>query len=392
MVYSWLARAARDTMLALEALAFALLPGRQPLHRPAFHVVASASSPPTQPFRTVEVAFGKETYGVTVQAAAGAPAGPQPPPPLLLVPPVGVGIDRKFYDRLQVQWAALGAPAAMHSIDLLGTGSATPKPARFYSPEVWADQVDAYIREELKEPCVLVVQGGLLPSALEVWRRSGSNAIAGISVLSPPSLSFFTTQDVDADAGGVASRMSAAVTPPAEPIPGDAALNPPPTAAPTRVRKRDALRRALRFRRRDAAAAAPSAPSAPSAPTRRIQRLVWAVACTPVGNLFFRRLRGGAPPGVRIREFTEQSLFANKADVDDEWLDNCLAGAADSRGRYATFSYLAGSIPAGGAWRDERGALFDAMDVPLQVKARVSRPSVAAVLRQRVRVADRLQQ
>ena len=53
--------------------------------------------------------------------------------------------------------------------------------------------------------------------------------------------------------------------------------------------------------------------------------------------------------------------------MDDEWLDNCLAGAADSRGRYATFSYLAGSIPAGGAWRDERGDLFDAMDVPLQV-------------------------
>ena len=75
---------------------------------------------------------------------------------------------------------------------------------------------------------------------------------------------------------------------------------------------------------------------------------------------------------MRIREFTEQSLFADAADVDDEWLDNCLAGAADSRGRYATFSYLAGSIPAGGAWRDERGALFDAMDVPLQVQARVA--------------------
>ena len=118
-------------MLALEfLLALALLPGRQPVHRPAFRVVASASAPPpTQPFRTVEVAFGKETYGVSVQAAAGAPTGPQPPP-LLLIPPVGVGIDRKFYDRLQVQWAALGAPAVMHSIDLLGTGSATPKPAR----------------------------------------------------------------------------------------------------------------------------------------------------------------------------------------------------------------------------------------------------------------------
>ena len=138
------------------------------------------------------------------------------------------------------------------------------------------------------------------------------------------------------------------------------------------MRKRDVLRRVLRLRPRDAAAAAPKAAAAAAAAgaprrTRRVQRLVWAVACTPAGNLFFRRLRGGAPPGARIREFTEQSLFADKADVDDEWLDNCLAGAADSRGRYATFSYLAGSIPAGGAWRDERGDLFDAMDVPLQV-------------------------
>ena len=79
------------------------------------------------------------------------------------------------------------------------------------------------------------------------------------------------------------------------------------------------LRRALRLRPRDAAAVAPKAAAAAAAAraprrTRRVQRLVWAVACTPVGNLFFRRLRGGAPPGARIREFTEQSLFADKAD------------------------------------------------------------------------------
>ena len=268
-------------MLALHAVAVALLPGRPPLRRPVA-VVASASAPATQPFRTVEVAFGRERYGVSVQAllqsytaiqrytvysytslytihplqhplcvqeaAAGAPTG-KPPPPLLLIPPVGVGIDRKFYDRLQVQWAALGAPAAMHSIDLLGTGSATPKPARFYSPEVWAEQVDAYIREELKEPCVLVVQGGLLPSALEVWRRSGAKAIAGVSVLSPPPLSFFTTQEADEEPGGTleareptdaaaaGSPSAAAAAAPAEPLgPGDAGLTPSTAAAAPRAR------------------------------------------------------------------------------------------------------------------------------------------------------------
>ena len=221
---------------------FAVLPGRlfaqTSIHIARAHAIVS-SEYSNDPFNTVEVTFGKETYEVSVQPGTGTSSRPKPPP-LVLIPPVGVGIDRKFYDRVQREWAALGAPAAMHSIDLLGTGSSTPKPRRFYSPQVWADQLDGYIRDELKEPCVLVVQGGLLPSALEVWRRSGSKAIAGVSVLSPPPLRFFTRAEDAAD--------GAAAMPAGQPTPGDAGFN-PPTAAP-RMRKRDVLRRALLFWRR----------------------------------------------------------------------------------------------------------------------------------------------
>ena len=202
---------------------FAMLPVR-PIARPVVHIVrakvVASSEDFNGPCKVMKATFGREAYDVSVQPAGGTYSGPEPPP-LVLIPPVGVGIDRKFYDPLQRAWAKLGAPAAMHSIDLLGTGSATPKPRRFYSPEIWADQIDGYIRNELKQPCVLVVQGGLLPSALEVWRRSGSKAIAGVSILSPPPLRFFTQ--------GGANR---------------------PMAAP-RVRKRDGLRRALLFWRRD---------------------------------------------------------------------------------------------------------------------------------------------
>ena len=76
-------------------------------------------------------------------------------PPLVLIPPVGVGIDRSFYNRLQAEWSALGAPAAMHAIDLLGTGSATPKPRQFYSPDVWAAQIDASLASRCSRllPC-----------------------------------------------------------------------------------------------------------------------------------------------------------------------------------------------------------------------------------------------
>ena len=215
---------------------FAVLPGRlfaqTSIHIARAHAIVS-SEYSNDPFNTVEVTFGKETYEVSVQPGTGTSSRPKPPP-LVLIPPVGVGIDRKFYDRVQREWAALGAPAAMHSIDLLGTGSSTPKPRRFYSPQVWADQLDGYIRDELKEPCVLVVQGGLLPSALEVWRRSGSKAIAGVSVLSPPPLRFFTQAEDAAD--------DAAATPAGQPTPGDAGFNPPPPWSPPLTPRRDRYR------------------------------------------------------------------------------------------------------------------------------------------------------
>ena len=96
-----------------------------------------------------------------------------------------------------------------------------------------------------------------------------------------------------------------------------------------------------------AAAATTPTPPAPRRRSRRVQRLAWAVASTPVGNLFFRRLRGGTPRGARVREFTARNLFAHAADADDEWVDQCVASARDSRGRFATFSCVVAPPRAG---------------------------------------------
>ena len=128
--------------------------------------------------------YGRETYGARVTRGA------TDLPPLLLIPPVGVGIDRQFYARFQDVWAG----GDTHAPDLLGTGDAKPKPRRFYKPEVWAGQLDAYVREVIGEPCVLVSQGGLLPVALEMWRLSGTDTVRGVACLSPPPLSFVASE------------------------------------------------------------------------------------------------------------------------------------------------------------------------------------------------------
>ena len=269
--------------------------------------------------RTVMSTFDGQSYATTVTDGSDASS-----PPLVLLPPVGVGIDRVFYRRFQEALPGI----ATHAPDLLGTGTAFPKPRRFYGPEVWARQVDAYVREQVGGPCVLVVQGGLLPCALEMWRLGGKETIAGLSLLSPPPLKFVCG---DADVPYSSARLERS-------WPVDAASG--------------------------AVAYAPPGPPVRRA-SRKIQRLAWAASASPVGNAFFRRLRG--KKGERIREFTAKNLFADAEKVDDEWVAQCFDSARDARGRFATLSYLCGTIPAGGSWRDDRGALLDTLAVPTQI-------------------------
>ena len=266
--------------------------------------VAFALSSRQRPFITQRsVSFGKEKYISSVQSQDLQHRERKGVPPLLLIPPVGVGIDRNFFNRLHDEWKDLGAPAEMHAPDLLGTGSSSPKPRRFYSPDVWAEQLESYILEEVGVPCVLVVQGGLFPVVLELWRRQGRAAVAGVSCLSPPALRFFASPEIS---------------------------------------------------------------QVPLIRRRAVSRFLWLIANTPFGGWFYRRLRGPRrQPGERTKQFTERNLFA--AAADEEWIANCVAGAKDTRNRFATFSYLVGSIPIGGAWRDDRGVLFDSLDVPFQL-------------------------
>ena len=157
---------------------------------------------------------------------------------------------------------------------------------------------------------VLVVQGGLLPVALEMWRNC-PEAIAGVIFSSPPPLRFFTS------------------------------------GAPEEV----GVRRRFRDSQR-------------TMPSRRQQRALWLLSQSTLGGLFFRYLRGAN--GKRIRAFSERNLFHRPENVDDEWMEMCHAGSRDTRSRHATFAYLVGTVP-GGSWRDDRSGLLASLDVPCQV-------------------------
>ena len=258
---------------------------------------------------TNTVRYERFSYEVKVQEASTM-TGSARTPPLVGIPPVGVGISRLFFEPLHREWASLGAPAELHTPDLLGCSTAAPKPRTFYSPQVWSAQLLAYINETLQRPAVLLVQGGLLPVALEMWREC-PEAIAGIVFCSPPPLRFFSAEALEEV--GVRQRFRGT-----------------PRAAPGRGQ----------------------------------QRALWLLSQSSLGGVFFRYLRGAK--GKRIRAFSERNLFHRPENVDEEWMSMCRAGARDTRSRHATFAYLVGTVP-GGAWRDDRCELLASIDVPCQV-------------------------
>ncbi len=110
---------------------------------------------------------------------------------LLLIPPIGVGLSRQFWDRFCQVWFQSGQPHSIYNIDLLGCGE-SDKPRAAYQPSDWAEQLNALIETVIQKPVVVVVQGASLPIALELIQHSGAHWIRGLVMGGPPPWSLMT--------------------------------------------------------------------------------------------------------------------------------------------------------------------------------------------------------
>lgn len=81
------------------------------------------------------------------------------------------------------------------------------------------------------------------------------------------------------------------------------------------------------------------------------QKLFWNLFDSPVGNAFYRYAR---TPKF-LSSFSTRQLFASADNVDAEWLNTLVAGAADTATRHAVFSFLAG------LWKQDYSSLISAI-------------------------------
>lgn len=112
--------------------------------------------------------------------------------PLLLIHPIGVGLSRRFWHRFCHDWYKNGHTNPIYNPDLLGCGE-SDMPHIAYTPADWADQLQHFLQTVIQRPVTLVVQGALLPVALElVLLQTQPNLIQKLVLASPPAMALMT--------------------------------------------------------------------------------------------------------------------------------------------------------------------------------------------------------
>ncbi|WGV24833.1 alpha/beta fold hydrolase [Halotia branconii] len=104
--------------------------------------------------------------------------------PLLLIHPIGVGLSRQFWQRFCGEWYSKGHRNSIYNPDLLGCGE-SDMPSVAYTPKDWAEQLHYFLQSVVQKPVIVVVQGALLPVAIELVQKE-LNLIAGLILAGPP--------------------------------------------------------------------------------------------------------------------------------------------------------------------------------------------------------------
>jgi pimeloyl-ACP methyl ester carboxylesterase len=110
--------------------------------------------------------------------------------PLLLIHPIGVGLSRQFWRRFVSAWYAARQQNQMYLPDLLGCGE-SDLPHVAYHPIDWATQLQAFLQSVVQTPVVILVQGALLPVAIDLTLLQ-PNLVRGLVLCGPPAWTLMT--------------------------------------------------------------------------------------------------------------------------------------------------------------------------------------------------------
>lgn len=148
-------------------------------------MIQTAEIPSTQFYAWKNYRCAYEHYSPEV-------GGDQNSTPLLLIHPIGVGLSGRFWHRFCNAWYQSGRTNPIYNPDLLGCGE-SEMPHIALTPADWAAQLQHFLQTVIQKPVTLVVQGALLPVALELLQlQTQPNLIQKLVLASPPAMALMT--------------------------------------------------------------------------------------------------------------------------------------------------------------------------------------------------------
>ncbi|WP_069791585.1 alpha/beta fold hydrolase [Cyanobacterium sp. IPPAS B-1200] len=112
--------------------------------------------------------------------------------PLVLIHPIGVGLSGIFWHRFLKAITDCDGNYKVYNPDLLGCGE-SDLPRIAYDPKDWANQLNIFLENVVKKPCILVVQGASFP--ISVYMAAGDlkcDLIKGLILSGPPAWNIMT--------------------------------------------------------------------------------------------------------------------------------------------------------------------------------------------------------
>ncbi|HIK37476.1 MAG: alpha/beta hydrolase [Geminocystis sp.] len=112
---------------------------------------------------------------------------------LVLIHPIGVGLSGVFWRKFIQKLQEYSCSFPIYNPDLLGCGN-SDLPRAAYDPKDWASQLNYFIKNVVKKPVILVVQGGSFPIAIYLCAGDlKCEQVEGLILSGPPAWNVITT-------------------------------------------------------------------------------------------------------------------------------------------------------------------------------------------------------
>ena len=105
---------------------------------------------------------------------------------IALIHPIGVGLSKAFWQPFIDAWLAQNPDFIIYNPDLIGCGDCD-MPSVAYYPIDWAEQLQYFLENVVKQPVLIIVQGASFPIAIKlVPKVANADLIRGLVLTTPP--------------------------------------------------------------------------------------------------------------------------------------------------------------------------------------------------------------